>query len=108
MSGKVIEEVIVHPLVLLASVDHYYRVAKGTKRRVIGCLLGEFYKGRLDISNSFAIPFEEEAKTDLWFLDFNYLESMRDMFRKINQKEAVVGFYSSGREVQKCDIDIAL
>lgn len=99
MVSRNIEEVIVHPLVLLASVDHYNRVARDTKRRVIGCLLGEFYRGRLDISNSFAVPFEEEAKTDLWFLDFDYLEQMKDMFQKINQKEQVVGFYSSGKEV---------
>ena len=46
--------VVVHPLVLLSVVDHYNRVAKDTKKRVIGILLGETYKGRVDITNCFA------------------------------------------------------
>ncbi len=48
------EQVIVHPLVLLSVVDHYNRVAKDTKKRVVGVLLGESYKGRIDATNSFA------------------------------------------------------
>ena len=39
-------EVIVHPLVLLSVVDHYNRVAKDTRKRVVGVLLGESYKAR--------------------------------------------------------------
>ena len=31
---------IVHPLVLLSATDHYMRVAKDTKKRVVGVLLG--------------------------------------------------------------------
>ncbi len=46
--------VVVHPLVLLSVVDHYNRVARDTKKRVVGVLLGETYKGRVDITNSFA------------------------------------------------------
>ena len=46
--------VVVHPLVLLSVVDHYNRVAKDTKKRVVGILLGETYKGRVDITNCFA------------------------------------------------------
>ena len=43
-----------HPLVLLSVVDHYNRVARDTKKRVIGVLLGEASKGRVDVTNSFA------------------------------------------------------
>jgi hypothetical protein len=32
--------VVVHPLVLLSVVDHYNRVAKDTKKRAVGVLLG--------------------------------------------------------------------
>ena len=46
--------VVVHPLVLLSVVDHYNRVAKDTKKRVVGILLGETHKGRIDITNCFA------------------------------------------------------
>ena len=48
------ELAIVHPLVLLSVVDHYNRVAKDTKKRVVGVLLGENSKGRIEITNSFA------------------------------------------------------
>ena len=48
------EQVVVHPLVLLSVVDHYNRVAKDTRKRVIGLLLGETSKGRTDVTNSFA------------------------------------------------------
>ena len=45
---------MVHPLVLLSVVDHYNRVAKDTRKRVIGLLLGETHRGRTDVTNSFA------------------------------------------------------
>lgn len=47
-------DVVVHPVVLLSAVDHYNRVAKDSKRRVVGVLLGETYKGKVDVTNSFA------------------------------------------------------
>jgi 26S proteasome regulatory subunit N8 len=46
--------VVVHPLVLLSTVDHYNRVAKDTKKRVVGVLLGESHKGKVDVTNSYA------------------------------------------------------
>jgi len=46
--------VVVHPLVLLSVVDHYNRVAKDTKKRVVGILLGEVAQGKIDITNSYA------------------------------------------------------
>lgn len=48
------DKVVLHPLVLLSVVDHYNRVARDTKKRVIGVLLGEVYKGTVDVTNSFA------------------------------------------------------
>jgi 26S proteasome regulatory subunit N8 len=48
------ESVTVHPLVLLSVVDHYNRVAKDTKKRVVGVLLGSVNKGEVDVTNSFA------------------------------------------------------
>ena len=41
-----LEAIIVHPLVLLSVTDHYHRVAKDTRKRVVGVLLGETSKGR--------------------------------------------------------------
>ncbi|KNA16911.1 hypothetical protein SOVF_084930 [Spinacia oleracea] len=53
-SSKAIEKVVVHPLVLLSVVDHYNRVARDTKKRVIGVLLGSTFKGTVDVTNSYA------------------------------------------------------
>jgi 26S proteasome regulatory subunit N8 len=60
-SGPIVD-VTVHPLVLLSVADHYHRVARGTRKRVVGVLLGEVVRGRVDVTNSFAVPFEEDAK----------------------------------------------
>lgn len=129
--------VVVHPLVLLSVVDHYNRVARDTKKRVVGLLLGETYKGRVDITNSFAgvlvvidgseitallcsnlqqpqhhptrytVPFEEDEKDPtIWFLDHSYLEAMFQMFKKVNAKERVLGWYSTGPRLREADLDI--
>lgn len=55
-------DVTVHPLVLLSAADHYHRVARGTRKRVVGILLGSVSRGRVDATNSFAVPFEEDNK----------------------------------------------
>jgi 26S proteasome regulatory subunit N8 len=41
------QKVVVHPIVLLSVVDHYNRVAKDTKFRVVGCLLGDASKDQV-------------------------------------------------------------
>ncbi|KAK7855010.1 26s proteasome non-atpase regulatory subunit 7 like protein a [Quercus suber] len=90
ISSKPIEKVIVHPLVLLSIVDNYNRVAKDTRRRVVGVLLGSTFKGTVDVTNSYAVPFEEDDKDpSIWFLDHNYHEAMFSMFKRINAKEHV-------------------
>lgn len=102
-----IDKVIVHPLVLLSVVDHYNRVAKGTKRRVVGILLGELSKGQVDVTNSYAVPFEEDARDpSIWFLDHNYHEEMYAMFKKVNAKEKVLGWYSTGPKIRPSDLQI--
>lgn len=100
--------VVVHPLVLLSVVDHYNRVAKDTKKRVVGILLGETFKGRVDITNCFAVPFEEDERDpNIWFLDHSYLEGMSAMFKKVNAKERILGFYSTGPRLREADLDIS-
>jgi len=100
-------DVVIHPIVLLSVVDHYNRVAKGTTKRVIGTLLGESYDLKLHITNCFAIPFEEDARDpQVWFLDHNFHEQMFSMFKKVNQKERVVGWYSTGPKIKPSDLSI--
>ena len=100
--------VVVDPTVLLSVVDHYNRIAKDTKKRVVGVLLGEYGdKGTLDVTNCYAVPFEEDMnEPQVWFFDHIYHETMYNMFRKINSREKIIGWYSSGPSIKKADIDI--
>lgn len=101
--------VTVAPLVLLSVVDHYNRIAKNTSKRVVGVLLGESNPNNSNIRvlNSYAVPFEEDEKnSDVWFLDHNYIESMRDMFKKVNAKEKLIGWYHSGPKLRASDAQI--
>lgn len=107
ISCRPIEKVIVHPLVLLSIVDHYNRAARDTKKRVVGVLLGTSFRGTVDVTNSYAVPFEEDDKdASIWFLDHNYHESMFSMFRRINAKEHVIGWYSTGPKLRENDLNI--
>jgi len=102
-----LDKVVVHPLVLLSVVDHFNRMGKiGNQKRVVGLLLGNWTsKGVLDIANSFAIPFDEDEKDkEVWFLDHEYLECMYNMFKKVNAKERIVGWYHTGPKLHQNDI----
>ncbi|CAH2066251.1 unnamed protein product, partial [Iphiclides podalirius] len=101
--------VVVHPLVLLSVVDHFNRMGKiGNQKRVVGVLLGCWRaKGVLDVSNSFAVPFDEDDKDkSVWFLDHDYLENMYGMFKKVNAREKVVGWYHTGPKLHQNDVAI--
>lgn len=120
----------VHPLVLLSATDHYNRVAKDTKKRVVGVLLGQNKGKTVNVSNSFAgthwhssspvshfthattsliVPFEEDEKDpSVWFLDHNYIEGMNNMFKKVNGTSAccikrylTYPIYNSQRKVDR-------
>ncbi|KAJ9295355.1 hypothetical protein DTO271G3_6178 [Paecilomyces variotii] len=99
--------VSVAPLVLLSVADHYGRSAKGTRKRVVGVLLGQNNGRNVRVSNSFAVPFEEDEKDpSVWFLDHNFVESMNDMFKKINAREKLIGWYHSGPKLRASDLEI--
>lgn len=102
------KDVVVHPIVLLSVVDHYNRVAKGTiSKRVVGTLLGEVWDFKLHITNCFAVPFEEDPRDPaVWFLDHNFHENMYAMFKKVNAKERIVGWYSTGPKIKPSDLSI--
>ncbi|CAG5116510.1 unnamed protein product, partial [Candidula unifasciata] len=104
-----INKVVVHPLVLLSVVDHFNRMGKvGNVKRVVGVLLGSNRQGVLDVSNSFAVPFDEDDKDQsVWFLDHDYLEHMYGMFKKVNARERIVGWYHTGPKLHPNDIAIS-
>lgn len=54
-----------------------------------------------DITASFAVPFEEDDKDpSIWFLDHNFLEQMHGMFKKVNAREKIIGWYSTGPRIR--------
>jgi 26S proteasome regulatory subunit N8 len=46
--------VSIAPLILLSACDHYGRSAKGTRKRVVGVLLGQNNGSTVRVTNSFA------------------------------------------------------
>ena len=99
------KKIVVHPIVLLHAVDHYNRVAKDTKKRVVGILLGETHAGVIEATASYALPFEEDERDpSIWFLDHSYHEQMYAMCRKVNVREKIVGWYTTGPKIRTGDL----
>ncbi|KAF9819810.1 hypothetical protein IEO21_01901 [Rhodonia placenta] len=100
--------VVVHPLVLLSVTDHHARsVSRSSSKRVIGILLGQDNGKTINVANSFGIPFEEDEKdSKTWFLDHNYIEGMWEMFKKVNARERMIGWYHTGPKLRASDQEI--
>ncbi|KAK9283152.1 hypothetical protein L1049_011383 [Liquidambar formosana] len=63
--------------------------------RVIGTLLGSILPdGTVDIRNSYAVPHNESS--DQVALDIDYHHNMLISHQKVNPKEVIVGWYSTG------------
>lgn len=102
------DRVTIAPLVLLSVLDHYERTNTPEGKRCVGVILGDTQSSKtIRVTNSFALPFEEDEKnSDVWFLDHNYIESMNEMCKKINAKEKLIGWYHSGPKLKASDLKI--
>jgi len=100
--------VVVHPLVLLSVADHHARsAARSSNKRVLGILLGQDNGKSVNVANSFAVPFEEDEKDPkTWFLDHDYIDGMWGMFKKVNARERMVGWYHTGPKMRASDQEI--
>lgn len=84
----------IHPLVLFNICDSYVR-RPDQADRVIGTLLGSVSAdGTVDIKNSYAVPHSESS--DQVALDIEYHHNMFASHQKVNPKEVIVGWYSTG------------
>lgn len=55
----------------------------------------------------FVVPFDEDERDrSVWFLDHDYLENMYAMFKKVNARERIVGWYHTGPKLNQNDISI--
>nr|ACU17945.1 unknown [Glycine max] len=84
----------VHPLVIFNICDCYVR-RPDQADRVIGTLLGSVLPdGTVDIRNSYAVPHNESIEQVA--LDIEYHHNMLISHQKVNPKEIIVGWYSTG------------
>ncbi|XP_022765037.1 eukaryotic translation initiation factor 3 subunit F-like [Durio zibethinus] len=84
----------VHPLVIFNIADCYVR-RPDQADRVIGTLLGSVLPdGTVDIRNSYAVPHTESSEQVA--LDIEYHHNMLVSHQKVNPKEVIVGWYSTG------------
>lgn len=87
----------VHPLVIFNICDCFVR-RPDQAERVIGTLLGSvFPDGTVDIRNSYAVPHNESS--DQVALDIDYHHNMLSSHQKVNPKEVIVGWFSTGSGV---------
>lgn len=107
---KTVERVIVHPIALLSISDHHFRMGlENTEKRVIGVLIGDVSNKVANVTQCFALPFEEsndDEEDKVFFVDGIYLEEMYELFKKVHSNEFIVGWYTSDVNIRKIDLDI--
>jgi hypothetical protein len=85
-----------HPVVVFSILDHFKRRGKD-KKRVIGTLMGEKVGNVVYIRNCFPVTHSEHD--DEVTLDPEYFKTMLSLHKRVNTKEFIVGWYSSGSEI---------
>ncbi|KAM0941431.1 putative eukaryotic translation initiation factor 3 subunit F, MPN domain-containing protein [Dioscorea sansibarensis] len=84
----------IHPVVLFNICDCYVR-RPDQAERVIGTLLGSVSPdGTVEIRNSYAVPHSEPG--DQVAIDVDYHHNMYASHQKVNPKEVIVGWFSTG------------
>eukprot|EP01023_Acetabularia_acetabulum_P047845 TRINITY_DN5045_c0_g1_i1.p1 TRINITY_DN5045_c0_g1~~TRINITY_DN5045_c0_g1_i1.p1 ORF type:complete len:315 (-),score=40.44 TRINITY_DN5045_c0_g1_i1:602-1480(-) len=87
-----------HPLVLINITDHYNRCKQGGGScRVVGCLLGQSEGRNIALVNSFEVKYGVEV-------DEEFLNSRRDQFKQVFPALDVLGWYSTGHNLQPQDL----
>ncbi|KAF8580610.1 Mov34-domain-containing protein [Ramaria rubella] len=85
--------VTVHPVALFSILDHFLR-RKDSQERVIGTLLGTRTENEIEVRNCFAVLHSET--TEQVAVDMDYHRTMFELHQKVNPKEVIVGWYSTG------------
>jgi len=90
----------IHPVVYLTIVDAYERRSQkvGANDRALGTLMGFYEKGAVQVTNCYAIPFNEANKDSLE-LDESFNVSMMQMLRKATPNEQIVGWFYTHAEL---------
>nr|UXY86962.1 26S proteasome regulatory SU [Cryptomonas paramecium] len=101
-------EIVLHPVVLLEIIKKK-NIESTNQRKIkkkIGCLMGYKKKNKLSVTFSFSLPFEQEDFKDNWFIDYHFIEKMAEIHKKINTRESILGWYSTGKKIHRNDIHV--
>ncbi|CDO73778.1 hypothetical protein BN946_scf185015.g106 [Trametes cinnabarina] len=92
--GRTPTSVTVHPVALFSILDHYLR-RNDAQDRVIGTLLGtRSENGEVEVRSAFAVLHSETAEQVA--VDMDYHRTMYELHHRVNPKEVIVGWYSTG------------
>jgi len=85
--------VTIHPVAIFSILDHYLR-RSDSQDRVIGTLLGTRHDTEVEVRSSFAVLHSETDEQVA--VDMDYHRTMYELHHKVNPKEVIVGWYSTG------------
>ncbi|KAF5322376.1 hypothetical protein D9619_000597 [Psilocybe cf. subviscida] len=85
--------ITIHPVALFSILDHYLR-RTDSQDRVIGTLLGTRHDNEVEVRSSFAVLHSETDEQVA--VDMDYHRTMYELHHKVNPKEVIVGWYSTG------------
>ncbi|KAF9481864.1 Mov34-domain-containing protein [Pholiota conissans] len=85
--------ITIHPVALFSILDHYLR-RTDAQDRVIGTLLGTRHDNEVEVRSSFAVLHSETDEQVA--VDMDYHRTMYELHHKVNPKEVIVGWYSTG------------
>ncbi|KAH7916252.1 Mov34-domain-containing protein [Hygrophoropsis aurantiaca] len=91
--GRTPTAVTIHPVALFSILDHYLR-RTDEQERVIGTLLGTRTDTEVEVRSAFAVLHSETSEQVA--VDMEYHRSMYELHHKVNPKEVIVGWYSTG------------
>ncbi|XP_049849966.1 COP9 signalosome complex subunit 6-like [Schistocerca gregaria] len=95
-------DIYLHPLVVVSIADHYTRAkVRHSVERVYGVLLGRQEWRRVELFSSFEVPLATGH-----LLDTAYLEEKSKAVKQVSPGYEIMGWYSTGREVEEEDMAI--
>jgi len=86
----------VHPVVMFQIADSYERRSPDN-HRVIGTLVGNVDKKRIEVTNCFCVPhkeYEERVEADIV-----YAQDMFELNKKVAPHETLIGWFATGSEI---------
>ncbi|TFK43777.1 JAB1/Mov34/MPN/PAD-1 ubiquitin protease-domain-containing protein [Crucibulum laeve] len=92
-SSRAPTKITIHPVALFSILDHYLR-RTDSQDRVIGTLLGTRTDTEIEVKSSFAVLHSETSEQVA--VDMEYHRTMYELHHKVNPKEVIVGWYSTG------------